>query len=77
MSDVDAILCHLQELVEETASMRFRSLPVRVGVGGHSGLQLGRVGDESNDRVGAATLAKLIEFDAADRFSTALRIQFG
>ena len=64
---MDAILCRLQGSVEEISSVRFRALPVWLGVGRYSGSQFRCVGGEQAEGLGIA-VAKLIEFYVPERF---------
>ena len=64
---MDAILCCLQGSVEEISSVRFRALPVWLGVGRYSGSQFRCVGGEQAEGLGIA-VAKLIEFYVPERF---------
>ena len=61
VGNVDAILCYLQGFIKKISSVRFRALPVRLGVGRRSRSQFGCVGGEQAEGVGIA-VAKLIEF---------------
>ena len=64
---MDAILCCLQGSLEEISSVRFRALPVWLGVGRYSGSQFRCVGGEQAEGLGIA-VAKLIEFYVPERF---------
>lgn len=65
---MDAILCCLQSLIEKVASMRFRTLPVWVGVGWLAGSQFGCMGTRKKLTIGDTTVAKVIEFYVPDSF---------
>jgi hypothetical protein len=64
---VDAILCCLQVFVEKISSVRFRALPMRLGVGRRSRSQFRCVGGEQAEGVGIA-VAKLIEFYVPEKY---------
>jgi hypothetical protein len=70
---VDAILRHLQIFIKEVASVRFRALPVRLGVGRHTGSKFGRLGNEQDERLGLV-VAQLIEFYVPDNFRLTLQV---
>ena len=61
VGNVDAILRCLQNVIKKISSVRFRALPVRLGVGRRSRSQFGCMGGEQAEGVGTA-VAKLIEF---------------
>jgi len=65
---VDEILCRLQSFVEKTALVRFRTLPVWVGVGRVTRSQFGAVGPRTKLKGGDTTMAKIIEFYVPDSF---------
>lgn len=66
-SYVDAILRCLQVSDEEVSSVRFRALPVRLGVGRRPRSQLRGMGGEQAEGMGT-TVAKLIEFYVPENF---------
>lgn len=70
---VDAILRRLQIFITEVASVRFRALPVRLGVGRHTGSQFGHLGNEQDERLGLA-VAQLIEFYVPDNFRRTFQV---
>ena len=59
---VDAIVRRLQSIIEKIASVRFRAMPVWVGVGRLTGSQFGYMGARKKRRSGDTTVAKVIEF---------------
>src|SRR5262252_4243768 len=65
---VDAILCRLQSFVEKVALVRFRALPVWVGVGRVTRSQFGALGPRTKLKGGNTTMAKVIEFYVPDSF---------
>ena len=64
---MDAFLCYLQKLVKKVSSVRFRALPVRLGVGRHSRSQFRCLGGEQVEGDGIA-MARLIEFYVPNGF---------
>ena len=67
MGDVGAILCCLQNVIEEISSVRFRAVPMWLGVGRYSGSQFRGMGGEQAEGLGTA-VAKLIEFYVPENF---------
>src|SRR5262249_41357718 len=64
---VAALLCYLHSFVEKISSLRFSTLPVRLGVGWHAGLQFGCMGSKQTEGV-RINVAKLIEFYVPEHF---------
>lgn len=67
VNHVDAFLCYLQISIEKISSMRFRTLPMWLGMGWLAGLQFGCMGSEQTKGVRTA-MAKLIEFHVPEHF---------
>ena len=66
--NVDAILCNLQSVIKETATVRFRALPMRLGVGRPAGSEYGRLESSTGvERLGHA-VAELIKFYVPRKF---------
>ncbi len=67
---MDAILCRLQSFIEKVAFVRFRALPMWVGVGRLAGSQFGAVGTRTKLKGRKIMMAKVIEFYVPDTFRT-------
>ena len=67
---MDAIVRHLQSFIEKIAFVRFRALPVWVGVGRPAGSQFGGLGTRKKLKDRCATVAKVIEFYVPETFRT-------
>ena len=65
---MDAIVRRLQSIIEKIASVRFRALPVWVGVGRLAGSQFGDMEARKKRRRGDTTMAKVIEFYVPETF---------
>ena len=65
---MDAILCRLQSFVEKVTLVRFRALPVWVGVGRVTRSQFSDLGTRAKLKGGNTTMAKVIEFYVPDNF---------
>jgi len=65
---VDEILCRLQSFVEKVALVRFRALPVWMGVGRLTRSRFGVVRARTKLKGGDTTMAKIIEFYVPDGF---------
>lgn len=65
---MDAILCRLQSSAEKIAPMRFRALPMWVGVGWRTRSKLGCLGSNEPTEGLGLIVAKLIEFYVPENF---------